>query len=92
MIAVTSTDLDRAIQDVLENLTGINELYPSQQKLLSSLLENENIFFTESTNSGKTLPTVIYPDILKSLSGFGYNFYILAFKPSYSCKKCDVCL
>ena len=72
MIAVTSTDLDRAIQDVLENLTGISELYPSQQKLLSSLLENENIFFTESTNSGKTLPAVIYPDILKSLSGFGY--------------------
>ena len=74
MIAVTYTDLDRAIQDVLENLTGISELYPSQQKLLSSLLENENIFFTESTNSGKTLPAVIYPDILKSLSGFGCGF------------------
>ena len=74
MAQVRPSDLDRAISDVLENLVGINELYPGQYQLLQSLMENESVFYTSCTNSGKTLPTIIYPEILKILKNLGYNF------------------
>ena len=74
MTQVSSIDLDKAIQAVLDNLTGISELYPSQYEIISSILHNDNLFYTDSTNSGKTLPAVIYPEILKFLNSLGYNF------------------
>ena len=74
MIDVSSPDLDKAIKSVLDNLAGINHLYPGQLELLQSLLQNDNIFYTSATNSGKTLPAVIYPYILKELNKLGYKF------------------
>ena len=74
MAEVSLIDLDTAIKAVLEHLVGIDNLYPGQYELLKCIFHNENIFYTACTNSGKTLPAVIYPDILKHLSSLGYNF------------------
>ena len=74
MTEVSSLDLDKAIKAVLENLIGISQLYPSQYEIITSLLLHDNIFYTNSTNSGKTLPAVIYPEILKFLISLGYSF------------------
>ena len=71
---VTKVDFDRAVSEVVEELKGINSLYAGQYDLLHSLMKNENIFYTSSTNSGKTLPGVIYPSVLKKLNSLGYNF------------------
>ena len=70
-----SVDLDKAIRSILNNLKGIESLYTGQLELLSCLLqEDSNIFYTSSTNSGKTLPTVILPSIMKELNTLGYCF------------------
>ena len=74
MTEVNSSDLDSAVKDVLQSINGIDSLYPAQYELLHSLLNNENLFYTNSTNSGKTLPVVIYPQILRSLNKLGYKF------------------
>ena len=74
MSEVTLVHLNEAIQAVTEKLNGISDLYPSQYEIITALIQNENIFYTNSTNSGKTLPTVIFPDILKHLNSFGYKF------------------
>ena len=74
MTSVDPEDLDKAIADVLEGVRGISELYPNQRELLATLFENDNIFYTDSTNSGKTLPTVLFPEIIKKLNIAGYNF------------------
>ena len=74
MTEVTAADLDAAIETVLGRIDGIKELYPAQYDLLCCLMRDENIFYTNSTNSGKTLPIIIFPDILKCLNSSGYNF------------------
>ena len=74
MARVTSSDLNIAIHSVLQNLDGISDLYPGQYNLLVKLLDNNNIFYTDSTNSGKTLPAVIFPEIVKELSKVGYKY------------------
>ena len=74
MAEIISSDLQRAINEILEHLPAIDQLYPIQHELLTSLTQNDNIFFTSSTNSGKTLPTVIYPSLVKKLSEYGYSF------------------
>ena len=74
MPEVSLLHLDIAIQSVLENLVGITSLYPNQHELLTALFQNENVFYTDSTNSGKTLPAVIFPEILKNLNRQGYKF------------------
>ena len=74
MTTVEPEHLNEAIEAVLEGVHGIKELYPNQKELLASLFQHENIFYTDSTNSGKTLPTVLYPEILKKLNIKGYNF------------------
>ena len=74
MSEVTLVHLNEAIQAVTEKLNGISDLYPSQYEIITALIQNENIFYTNSTNSGKTLPTVIFPDILKHLNSLGYKF------------------
>ena len=71
---VISGDLTKAVEAVLQNLIGINELYPTQLKLLEALLDSEHVFYTGSTNSGKTLPTVMYPLVLHQLNKLGYNY------------------
>ena len=74
MAEALKADLDAAIDIIVKRLDSIDKLYPAQYELLQCLMGNENIFYTNSTNSGKTLPIVIYPDILKCLNRFGYNF------------------
>ena len=74
MTQVTSSDLDDAIRVVLARLNGISDLYSDQYHLLRTIVDNDNIFYTNSTNSGKTLPAVIFPDILKHLNSVGYKF------------------
>ena len=74
MIRVKSEHLDKAIEDVLETVHGVRDLYPNQKELVETLFENDNIFYTDSTNSGKTLPTVLFPEIIKKLNIIGYNF------------------
>ena len=74
MARVTSSDLRSAIDSVLQTLHGISDLYPNQYSLLVKLLDSNNIFFTDSTNSGKTLPAIIFPDIVKELSKAGYVY------------------
>ena len=54
MIRVKSEHLDKAIEDVLETVHGVRDLYPNQKELVETLFENDNIFYTDSTNSGKT--------------------------------------
>jgi len=74
MMKVTLKDLDIAVNDVLKNLRGIQSLYQGQFELLQYLFEDENIFYTSSTNSGKTLPGVIFPEVMKKLNNMGYSF------------------
>ena len=74
MRLVSSEDLNLAVENVLKNIQGIDQLYPSQLELLKCMVEKENIFFTSATNSGKTLPPVIFPNILTELNLLGYNF------------------
>ena len=64
---IDSIDLEKAVTVVLSRLVGIDGLYPKQWDLLKALMKYDNIFYTASTNSGKTLPTIIYP------SGMGYK-------------------
>ena len=73
MCEVLEEDLATAIKNVLENIEGISELYPLQIKLLSALVKQENVFFTASTNAGKTLPAVIFPQIVQELNKLGYG-------------------
>ena len=74
MTQIRSSDLNSAINTVLANLNGIDSLYPDQYQLLETIFDHNSIFYTNSTNSGKTLPTIIYPEILKYLNNIGYNF------------------
>ena len=67
-------DLNTAVDTVVRELKGISSLYPMQIELLSSLVKGENIFYTSPTNSGKTLPCVIFPKIIDELSKMGYGF------------------
>ena len=73
-VHVNEADFKKAIDNVMVNLTGIDDLYPGQYDLLEALMKNENIFYTSATNSGKTLPAVMYPEVLKHLSSMGYEF------------------
>ena len=70
---VKSNDLSKAVSEVLSGLVGIDELYPNQWSLIESLFKFDNIIFTSATNSGKTLPPILYPFILKKLSHLGYK-------------------
>ena len=74
MTSVSSSDLTDAVQLVLAELNGIPNLYPDQYDLLRTIIDNDSIFYTNSTNSGKTLPTVIFPAIVKNLNNLGYKF------------------
>ena len=70
---VLGEDLTKAVTSVLEKIDGIEQLYPIQMDLLSSLVRGDNVFLTSSTNSGKTLPAVLFPSVLDELIKLGYN-------------------
>ena len=70
---VSGEDLIKAVKSVLERIDGIDELYPIQFDLLSSLVRGDDVFLTSSTNSGKTLPAVLFPSVLDELIKLGYN-------------------
>ena len=38
------------------------------------MVEEDNLFVTQPTNSGKTIPVVILPKVLKELTSMGYEF------------------
>ena len=63
---ILDTDLHSAIEKVVLSLHGIDRLYDRQVSLLKYLLRGDNIFFTSPTNSGKTIPAVIFPKAFKS--------------------------
>ena len=73
MNEILEEDLKEAIQIVIEKLEGVSELYPVQIQLLSALVKQDNVFFTSATNSGKTLPAVIFPKIVDELIKLGYE-------------------
>ena len=69
---VDQAHLQEAVSEVLKNV-DIESLYPNQWTLLRAIFEEENIFFTSATNSGKTIPPVLYPLVQKALVKFGYT-------------------
>ena len=66
-------DFTTAVNKVLTGLVGIEELYPNQWNLLEALLKFDNIIYTSATNSGKTLPPILYPFMLEELGNLGYK-------------------
>ena len=75
MTSVTEEDFDNAVKTVVEKLSGVESLYPAQMEVLRSLVvDAENLFVTAPTNSGKTLPPVMLPQVLKELNKIGYQF------------------
>ena len=66
-------DFATAVNRVVSHLPGIDELYTHQLNLLKLLVDKKNVFMTSPTNSGKTLPAVILPLVLKELNGLGYS-------------------
>ena len=75
MKPVPEEDFDHAVETVVSNLSGIASLYPSQLEVLRSLVvEQDNLFVTQPTNSGKTIPVVILPEVLKELNSMGHEF------------------
>ena len=75
MNIVKDEDFDRAVNAVVDNLVGVDGLYPSQLEVLRALVVGEdNVFLTAPTNSGKTLAPVIVPGVLKELNKMNYNY------------------
>ena len=58
MLDISLEDLKKSVDNMVERLTGISELYSVQMQLLTALMKNENIIFTSATNSG-TLTIII---------------------------------
>ena len=69
---IAPDDFERAVNSVINHMNNIENLYPVQMTLLKALLGNDNIFFTSATNSGKTLPVLMFPYIVEKLSEMGY--------------------
>ena len=74
MPSVIGDDFDTAVENVVRSLQGIVSLYPAQLDVLRHLVNQENIFVTQPTNSGKTLAPVILPKVLQELNKYGYDF------------------
>ena len=73
MFEVPSHVLKEVVDNVVDTLSGISEIYPVQLQLLEALVKNNNVFFTSATNSGKTLPACLYPYVLEELAKLGYE-------------------
>ena len=65
---------DIAVNHVVQTLDGIDNLFPHQIEPLRTLINGHNIFYTASTNSGKTLPPVLVPYVMHELNGLGYSY------------------
>ena len=74
MKAVREEDFYLAVERVVGNLHGIDNLFPIQTDMLRCIVGQENLFFTAPTNSGKSLPPCMYPDLLHELNKLGYDF------------------
>ena len=74
MSSVSDDDFDTAVNNAVKTLKGIDALYPSQLKVLRHLVNQDNLFVTSPTNSGKTIAPVILPSILTELNKMGYEF------------------
>ena len=74
MPSVIGDDFDTAVENVVRSLQGIVSLYPAQLDVLRHLVNQENIFVTQPTNSGKTSAPVILPKVLQELNKYGYEF------------------
>ena len=71
---ILEEDLVQAVQIVLDGLNGIDKLYDLQQQVMRILVsDNCSLFLTAPTSSGKTLPPVILPSVLKALHYIGYS-------------------
>ena len=64
-------NFDDCVSLVVEELNHVTSLYPVQNELLDALYEHENIFFTSCTNSGKTLPAIMFAKVIKKLQHLG---------------------
>ena len=73
MVEVPDADVETAIKKAVTKIRNIDSLYPVQVQLVKALVNKENIFFTSATNSGKTLPVVMYPLVLDQLRKLGYQ-------------------
>ena len=74
MPSVIGDDFDTAVENVVRSLPGIVSLYQAQLDVLRHLVNQENIFVTQPTNSGKTSAPVILPKVLQELNKYGYEF------------------
>ena len=73
MASVSEADFLKAVENVVHKLEGISCLYNSQLEILRTLvMDSSHIFLTAPTSSGKTLPPVLLPCVLRELSDFGY--------------------
>ena len=71
---IAERDFLTAVREVEEQLVDIDKLFTSQLDVLRVLvMEDNNVFLTAPTSSGKTLIPVVYPLILSRLSDMGYN-------------------
>ena len=68
---ISEEDFKLAVQLSVDSLPGISHLYPNQLELLKMLVKNQNVFMTSPTNSGKTLPAIILPLVLRKLNHLG---------------------
>ena len=67
MSGVSDEDLDTALDKVLSSIEGINSLYPNQYEVLKNIVNLNNVYVTSPTNSGKTIPPVILPSVIREL-------------------------
>ena len=74
LTSIAESDFLAAVCKVEEHLVGVDKLFTSQLDALRVLvMEDNNVFLTAPTSSGKTLIPVVYPLILSQLSDMGYN-------------------
>ena len=71
---VKEEDLLNAVKIVLAGLDGIDKLYDLQLQVIRMLVSDKSsLFLTAPTSSGKTLPPVMLPSVLKELHNIGYS-------------------
>ena len=71
---VKEEDLLHAVRIVLAGLDGIDKLYDLQLQVIRMLVSDKSsLFLTAPTSSGKTLPPVMLPSVLKELHNIGYS-------------------
>ena len=75
MNSVSSQDLDKAINQVVANLSstsGIHTLYPNQKMMLLEFCQGKDIFYTGETNLFQKYPQT--PLIINFIALWSYKF------------------